>query len=135
MARPPGAPTAVHWPQATAPAEALFLRSVLFRRLDMVSRPLAILALLGFASGSAAHAQSLVARLNAGGPALNDDLGQAWSADQAYAPGGGGYVGGVSQPILLSFQGIKIGGQGNPLRRVLFTGRVAWSAYRFDVPN
>src|SRR5262245_54566910 len=94
-----------------------------------------LLSLLALLSGSTAHAQSLVARLNAGGPTLTDELGQVWSADQAYSPGGSGYVGGNPVPLPGGFGPFKIGGQGNPLKKILSTSRVAWSAYRFDVPN
>ena len=92
-----------------------------------------LLVLLGLLFGSTAHGQSLVARFNSGGPTLTDDLGQVWSADQAYSPGGGGYVGGSSLPLISA--AFTVGGHLSPLKRVLSTSRVAWSAYRFDVPN
>jgi hypothetical protein len=53
----------------------------------MTRSQLVLLVVLGLQSGSAAHAQSLLARLNAGGPTVTDDLGQVWNADQAYARG------------------------------------------------
>ncbi len=92
--------------------------------------------LLGVLSGSSASGQGLVARINAGGPAVTDDLGQGWSADQPYVAGSSdGYEGGTSLEILPRLGGILLGGHENPLRRVHNLSRVGWSAYRFEVPD
>lgn len=101
----------------------------------MIRSQSVLLVLFGFLCGTAVQGQSLVRRLNAGGPTVTDELGQVWSADQAYSPGGSGYVAGSALPKLSGFGPAVVGGQTNPMKAVLSTSRVAWSAYRFDVPN
>lgn len=69
-----------------------------------------------------------VVRLNAGGGPFSDAAGRAWQADQAYTPGGWGYVGGqtflVSRPIA------------GTLDDALYQSeRYNMNAYRFDAPN
>ncbi len=93
------------------------------------------LALLASLCASTSSAQSLIARINAAGPALTDDLGQNWSGDQPYSAGSGGYVGGSTLGILSRRSGFFLGGQDNPLKPVFGTSRVGWTAYRFDVPD
>lgn len=84
----------------------------------------------------AASAQTLIARINSGGPAFVDSIGQAWSADQAYVAGvQNGFVGGSTLGILSTFNGRLLGGQDNPSKPIYADSRINWSAYRFDVAN
>lgn len=79
--------------------------------------------------------QTLVARINAGGPAVVDALGATWTADAPYVPGGAGYEGGLSLTNLSRPDGILQGGYGNPLKAMYAKARVGWTHYRVDVPD
>lgn len=72
--------------------------------------------------------QPIVFRINAGGESYTDTLGNHWSADQVYSPGGWGYVGGQTYQ---TDDGIS-GTSDDPLYH---TERFWLDAYKFDVPN
>ncbi|HTE05571.1 MAG TPA: CotH kinase family protein, partial [Planctomycetota bacterium] len=81
-----------------------------------------------------AAAQTLVARLNCGGPAIALPNGEAWAADTAYgSPPSAGFVGGAPVTVVTSHQGLYVGGFADPHAKLHATGRQGWQAYRFDV--
>ena len=67
-------------------------------------------------------------RINAGGGSYVDTSGNLWAADQPYAPGGLGYVGGNLYSTRHSISGTE----DDPLYK---TERWGAMSYRFDVPN
>jgi hypothetical protein len=67
-------------------------------------------------------------RINAGGPSYVDTSGNLWTADQPYATGGFGYVGGNLYSTKHSISGT----QDDPLYK---TERWGAMSYRFDLPN
>ncbi|MBN1155238.1 PKD domain-containing protein [candidate division KSB1 bacterium] len=67
-------------------------------------------------------------RVNCGGSEHLDEFGNQWSADQAYEPGGFGYVGGNAYQTLNPI----VGTVDDPIYQ---TERYGMPAYRFDVPN
>ena len=98
--------------------------------------PLVLALPLAALCGSTAAAQTLLARINSGGPAVLDGTGHVWSADAPYSAGTtNGYVGGSSLTILSRLAGALVGGVDNPLRAVYAKARVNWQAYRFDVAS
>lgn len=77
-----------------------------------------------------ARAQTAVWRMNCGGGAESAPSGPDFVADQAYGSGPAGYVGGDDEDIYAT-----VGGTSNGYADVHASGRVGWSAYRFDVPS
>ena len=69
-------------------------------------------------------------RVNAGGPAYADGGGNVWSADQAYLPGGWGYLGSGSGTYTTA---AAISGSSNGA--LYQSERWGMSSYRFSVPN
>lgn len=67
-------------------------------------------------------------RINCGGTEHLDEFGQQWTADQAYAPGGFGYVGGNVYQTLSPI----LGTIDDPIYQ---TERYGMPSYQFDVPN
>jgi hypothetical protein len=95
----------------------------------------AILGALLALSGPALHAQTLVARLNCGGPAVTLSNGQAWLADRSYGPHSSfGYVGGAPVTVVSTQEAAFVGGWADPYVKLHATGREGWQAYRFDLP-
>ncbi|MBN2091175.1 FG-GAP repeat protein [candidate division KSB1 bacterium] len=68
------------------------------------------------------------ARINAGNGQFTDKNGNVWVADQAYQPGGFGYVGGRSYSTSHYISGTSYQG-------LYKTERYGMPAYSFDVPN
>ena len=66
--------------------------------------------------------------INCGGSAYTDNQGDEWQADQAYAPGGYGYIGGSTYSTQDPIQNTD----SDPLYQ---TERYDMDQYRFDVPN
>ena len=67
-------------------------------------------------------------RVNSGGAQYSDGSGRVWQADQAYTPGGWGYVGGQAYAVTHAIAGTA--------DQALYQNeRFNLTSYRFDVPN
>ena len=75
-----------------------------------------------------APACAFARRINAGGAQVTDSQGKVWAADQAYATGGYGYIGGSAATSTLVPSGTS-----DPA--LYQSNRWGMSEYRFDVPN
>lgn len=110
----------------------------MIRFLHAVARPffsppagLVACALAGWTClGAAARAQTPVVAVDCGGSGTSAG-GTAFQADQPYASGGWGHVGGAE--VLTSET--RLGPIDHPYEEVCRRARVGFDAYRFDVPN
>ncbi len=99
----------------------------------LTRHPLPLLAVF-LLTAPTAPAQTLVARLNCGGPAVTLANGEAWSADRAYGtPPSAGFEGGQAVEVASGHEGEFVGGYKEPHVKLHGDGREGWQAYRFDV--
>jgi hypothetical protein len=92
---------------------------------SLLSAALASLAFTAFAG-----AQTPILRVNCGGPTLVAN-GATFVADQPYAPGSFGYIGGTTYVTSET----RLGPVDSPFEEVARRARRGFTAYRFDLPN
>ena len=87
-------------------------------------------ALASLALSAAAFAQTPIVRVNCGGPTIVAN-GVTFTADQPWAPGGFGHVGGAAYVTSET----RLGPVDSPFEEIARRARRGFSAYRFDLPN